>query len=456
MADRINFSDCIVNPDALGFGLLAYKNYFKPLQVEKDKWPKEKTAQVELILKQEEGEFGEGEFDLDCVDIVNTETNETLFQLYLYPYGSGSLFANGTTTLIASAAQDGFEFSVVPKSGKERVTAYRLLLDLSSADTSSPFNLIEKLGCNPGEYLDELKEEDIDLTETPGFKKYEKARDARGLAYQPIVKNGQVTLNLNGKRLKKFPLEVCGLSDLTHLNLSNNEIESLPADIGKLKHLKSLNISHNKLTALPREIGELEELEELFVYGSKIISLPEEMARLEKLTTLEFNNSEMESIPKNIGKIPNLKTLSFRNCGLKEISQEIFLLQSLDFLNFNENKISRLPKEVSELTQLTQLMLGENQLEDLPVEFWNMKNLKSVYLQKNNLKVIPDEVRNLDSIVSLTLGYNQIKQIPMALLELKNLESVDYLEENPIENVPIDVVEQGLESIREYMLKGKA
>ena len=62
-------------------------------------------------------------------------------------------------------------------------------------------------------------------------------------------------LDLQGKKLTRFPHKIIKCRNLEVLNLSNNQIDSIPKVIGKLTKLKKLHMSKNRLIHVSFEIN---------------------------------------------------------------------------------------------------------------------------------------------------------------------------------------------------------
>ncbi|MDD3052465.1 MAG: COR domain-containing protein, partial [Candidatus Cloacimonetes bacterium] len=201
-------------------------------------------------------------------------------------------------------------------------------------------------------------------------------------------------------------------SNATTLDLSSKGLTSLPPEIAQLKNLTTLYISFNQLSSLPPEIAQLKNLTTLYIYNNQLSSLPPEIAQLKNLTRLDISSNQLSSLPPEIKELKNLTTLDIYN-----------------------NQLSSLPPEIKELKNLTTLDISYNQLSSLPTEIAQLKNLTELYISYNQLSSLPPEI--------LELGID-IKG------EYQFGEKGIFLEENPLENPPIEIVKKGREAIRNY------
>ena len=90
--------------------VLSFTHYSRPF--EQTALPRHVQQQLEAIAKAEgytvaaaKEEWG----SIELVDVVDDNSQETLYQLYLYPFGSGQLFHHKTTTSAGYIAQHGLE-----------------------------------------------------------------------------------------------------------------------------------------------------------------------------------------------------------------------------------------------------------------------------------------------------------------------------------------------------------
>ncbi|KAJ1732441.1 hypothetical protein LPJ61_002045 [Coemansia biformis] len=87
-----------------------------------------------------------------------------------------------------------------------------------------------------------------------------------------LVTDLQLTLGTN--LLRRFPLAVCELTNLTTLLISHNRIAHLPPEIGNLVNLRELSVAHNRLRSLPLELTRLTRLHTLTVFPNPFMSPP--------------------------------------------------------------------------------------------------------------------------------------------------------------------------------------
>lgn len=202
-------------------------------------------------------------------------------------------------------------------------------------------------------------------------------------------KDKQTTLDLSGKMLTSLPLELFDLTNLSKLYLSNNQLTYLPNEILKLKNLTELYLDYNQLVSLPPGISELKNLTKLYLDRNKLRSLPPEISGLENLSELSIIS----------------------------------------------NKLTTIPQEIEGLKALTKFYLNNNQLTYLPSEISKLKNLTILRLDYNKLKSLPPE------ILELNLDF-----------QLANIwdPNVIYLDGNPLENPPIEIIKNGREALISY------
>ncbi len=265
-------------------------------------------------------------------------------------------------------------------------------------------------------------------------------------------------LNISFNQLTSLPSEISGLKNLTQLDISNNQLTSLPSEISELKNLTQLDISNNQLTSLPSEISELKNLTLLNISNNQLTSLPSEISELKNLTQLKMFGNQFTSFPPEIIELKNLTLLYISNNQLTLLPPEISELKNLTRFDISGNQFTSFPPEIIELKNLTQLYIYDNQLTSLPPEISELKNLTRFDISNNQLTSLPPEISELKNLTQLNTSGNQLTSFPPEILELgmdikweyQLLNEGVFLERNPLENPPAEIVKQGREAVINY------
>lgn len=105
-------------------------------------------------------------------------------------------------------------------------------------------------------------------------------------------------------------------------------------------------------------------------------------------------------------------------------------------LDLSSKELTSLPPEIFELKNLTKLNIYNNQLTSLPPEISEWKNLTELDIYHSQLTSLPPEILKFDLDIKLT--------------EAKYQEKGIFLEGNPLENPPIEIVKQGRKAVIDY------
>lgn len=165
---------------------------------------------------------------------------------------------------------------------------------------------------------------------------------------------------------------------------------------------------------------------ELNLSGQGINMLPFKLFQLTNLTMLDLWDNRLTSLSPSIAQLTNLTALRLSRNRLTELPPEFFQLTNLTSLVLSRNKLTHLPSELFQLTDLTMLNLGSNKLTSLPPEIVQLKNLTKLYLYGNQITSLPPAIGQLTNLIRLDLG------------------------RNPLTSPPPEIVEQGIQAIREY------
>jgi hypothetical protein len=123
-------------------------------------------------------------------------------------------------------------------------------------------------------------------------------------------------LDLNDKGLKKLPISIGGLKNLSSLDLGNNsnlDFDDAFKKLSKLKNLSSLDLSWNKLKRLPESIGGLKNLSSLNLGSNELERLPKSIGGLKNLFSLDLYRNKLERLPESIKKLAS--TLEYLYLG---------------------------------------------------------------------------------------------------------------------------------------------
>jgi hypothetical protein len=314
----------------------------------------------------------------------------------------------------------------------------------------------------------------VKLTGVPAvltkFQKLEKL-----FLYDTQIKDISSLKELKG--LKELYLHVNQISDisclkelkgLTFLNLYKNQISDI-SSLKELRNLKRLVLTDNKISHLPAEFLDLgmeikwkwNDTDGIFLHGNPLESPPaeiikkgndairqyfksllkEEKASLKQLEK-EIGN-ELEQIPlKRIGEDPltafakddngHMKGVSIFHLILSRVPAILSKFQRLEKLVLVRNQISDI-SSLKELKGITYLNLGGNQISDIS-SLKELKNLKILYLGSNKISQLPAEF--LDMGMEIKWEYDYKDGI--------------FLEGNPLESPPVEIIKQGNDAIRQY------
>jgi len=127
-------------------------------------------------------------------------------------------------------------------------------------------------------------------------------------------------------------------------------------------------------------------------------------------------------------------------------------------LDLSSKGLTSLPSEITELKNLTTLDISGNRLSSLPPEITELKNLTTLDISGNRLSSLPPEITQLKNLTTLDISYNQLTSLPPEILKLdmnikweyQPFENGIFLEGNPLENPPVEIVKQGREAVINY------
>ncbi|XP_010276727.1 PREDICTED: plant intracellular Ras-group-related LRR protein 6 [Nelumbo nucifera] len=248
---------------------------------------------------------------------------------------------------------------------------------------------------------------------------------------RPIKEEKFEVVDLSGMSLESLPNPSLNLAMISKLDISNNNLESIPESLtARLLNVVVLDVHSNQLKSLPNSIGCLSKLKILNISGNLVESLPKTIENCRSLEELNANFNKLTKLPDTIG----------------------FELLNLQKLRVNSNKLAFLPHSTSHMTSLRILDARLNCLRSLPEGMENLINLEVLNVSQNfqYLDSLPYSIGLLLSLVELDASYNQITTLPPSIGCLKKLQKL-RVEGNPLVSPPMEIVEQSLEAVKEYL-----
>jgi len=278
-------------------------------------------------------------------------------------------------------------------------------------------------------------------------------------------------LNLVHNKIREMGAEcISKISSLTSLNLDFNKIEKKGVEhISKLPSLVDLSIRHNDIgNDEAKYLMNLSQLTSLNLGNNYIGESGAEY--ISHLSLLSFLNLENNYIEDNGAKcLTKLSKLTSLNLGANNISglgaKFIGNISTLTFLNLENNHIGdEGAKYISKLSSLTSLNVQTNKIEDKGATYISeISSLNTLNLANN--KITKFNVRPSSSLTTLKLQNNLFRAITSDLIDNTDLE-IDvevelkdswyysgkiFLNGNPIESPPLEVIARGRDSIIEYL-----
>ena len=270
----------------------------------------------------------------------------------------------------------------------------------------------------------------------------------------------QEQIEFSGPTYQFFTLLVPTLMDYGQLNDGRNALEAV---LEATKQFVGVNKKADCDTLIQEiRLNEKTQLQEFLDHDTSlgIRVLQQLQEEIGSSLSLAQDDEDIESTQSTyiVDENKHIIGLNLSGNQLSALPNAITQLNNLHTIVLTNNQFEYFPLELLKLNDLRTLRLGNNQLTTLPKEVRNLKHLQYLSLNSNFFKTLPIEVNQLSHLQELDIRQNLIIELPKALIdtELKIKWGADgehdglYLEGNPFEKPPVEIVKRGREFVKIY------
>ncbi len=200
--------------------------------------------------------------------------------------------------------------------------------------------------------------------------------------------------------------------------------------------VQGINLNGCTLNQFPRRLTNLKFLQHLYLAENQFEKIENILTEFRRLQELVLDNNQLKKFPISITKLKRLRKLSIVNNQLTEVPNEVRELKNLEILSLSKNHIHSLPQDFNQLKNLVYIYLNDNRIKDWSEAFYQLKKLKVLDLRNNWIVNLPTKA------LKLNLLFKWERAI--------SLEGI-FLEGNPLEKPPIEILKKGDKAIRTYL-----
>ncbi|MEL6560944.1 MAG: COR domain-containing protein [Bacteroidota bacterium] len=256
-------------------------------------------------------------------------------------------------------------------------------------------------------------------------------------------------LNLNSNNIRDISI-LGDLKCLTNLSLNYNSISDI-SRLGNLKNLTRLDLRENQIRDISI-IGELKNLNSLYLGYNEIKDFST-LGGLTSLINLDLSYNQMVDVS-ILSELKNLNTLDLIGNKINDVSM-LKYLTSLSIIDLSVNQITDI-SVLGHLKNLTKLDLSHNLIWDISI-LSELKSLTNLDVGNNRITEI-SILGGLKSLIRLDLRNNRVKDLKPLLHLFRIGQEIDlfgknkdiFLEGNPLEFPPPEIVKQGNKAIIRY------
>jgi len=238
--------------------------------------------------------------------------------------------------------------------------------------------------------------------------------------------------------VEKLPITIKNMENLISLKLRGNKLKEIPTELKYLINLEVLGLEKNEFTLFPEEICSLKHLKVLSLFHNQLTELPESISNLTELSALYLWNNQITAIPDEICFLRNLNDLRLYKNKINDINPKIACLGKLEYLDLSHNQIQTMPTELGVLAELKYLSLNNNQIKNFNTGITKLKKLETLDLANNEIPALSSEIKNMKSLTTLKLSNNKIEELPQEIAQLEKLDEIT-VNNNNLKKLPTSI-----------------
>jgi internalin A len=270
---------------------------------------------------------------------------------------------------------------------------------------------------------------------------------------EEALKNQSKSLDLSYCDLEELPKGLEALIQLEELMLVGNKKLSDLNPLAQLQNLTTLNVYNTQVSDLS-PLAQLQNLTTLNVYNTQVSDLSP-LAQLQNLTTLDVSYAPMSDLSP-LAQLQNLTELSVYNTQVSDLSP-LAQLQNLIWLSIPDTQVCDL-SPLTQLRNLKELFVYNTRVSDLsPLS--QLQNLTRLSI--SDTRVIDlSPLAQLQNLTTLSVHNTRVSDLsPLKSMITKGIpvknqnygeNKVILVERCPLNNPPLNIVEQGNEAILRY------
>ncbi|KAK9459975.1 uncharacterized protein V1516DRAFT_627679 [Lipomyces oligophaga] len=235
-------------------------------------------------------------------------------------------------------------------------------------------------------------------------------------------------LNLSNNKLPTECFKaLCGLIGLVNLDLHNNHLDGeIPEYFAGMTSLQSVDLSKNDISSINEAaFSGLISLKKIDLSSNRLKSFP--FMSVERLPVQEINlsyNKISGSLisTARISRFSDLQILRANHNRIEVVSEFAIILPVLEVLDLYSNSIASLGMLLICTPSLTTLLLGRNIMPKLPEGVTGLANLKTLDMTHNQLTELDSELGLIDSLELLKWEGNKFVEKSLTYLTTKDIK----------------------------------